>query len=122
MSRITRVASVLGVLAALSLVGSLPVAAQTNIQVNVSWNPPAEGSPVHHYVFQLSIDGAPWTEVASFPEAVTREHKWLTAHACFSTEPAADVGFTVSAWNKASIFTSSKNLPKKLSCRLTTVF
>ncbi len=65
MSRITRVITVLGVLAVLSLVGALPAAAQTSVQVTASWNPPTEGSPVHHYVFQLSIDGAPFATVGT---------------------------------------------------------
>ena len=65
MSRITRVITVLGVLAVLSLVGALPAAAQTSVQVTASWNPPTEGSPVQHYVFQLSIDGAPFSTIGT---------------------------------------------------------
>jgi hypothetical protein len=65
MPRFTRITTVLGVLIALSLCGALPAAAQTSVQVTASWNPPTEGSPVVHYVLQLSIDGGNFTTVAT---------------------------------------------------------
>ncbi len=39
------------------LMGPLPAAAQTTVQATASWSPPSTGSPVDHYVVQISIDG-----------------------------------------------------------------
>ena len=39
--------------------------AQVTSQVNASWTAPTEGSPVHHYVLQLSTDGGPFVTVLS---------------------------------------------------------
>jgi hypothetical protein len=57
--------AVIAAVAALALFGALPAAAQTIVQVTASWTPPTEGSPVDHYVLQLSIDGGPFTTVGS---------------------------------------------------------
>ena len=60
-----RILSVLGVLVTLGLLGAVPAAAQTSVEVTASWTPPTTGSPVDHYVFQLSTDGGPFTTVGS---------------------------------------------------------
>ncbi|MEZ4389132.1 MAG: fibronectin type III domain-containing protein [Candidatus Krumholzibacteriia bacterium] len=64
MTKRTRTITLLGAVLALSLLGALPAAAQT-VQVSASWAPPSEGSPVDHYVLQLSTDGGPFTTVGS---------------------------------------------------------
>jgi len=64
MTKRTRTIVIFGVLATLSLLGALPAAAQT-VQVAATWTPPNEGSPVHHYILQLSTDGGPFTTVGS---------------------------------------------------------
>ena len=53
-ARTTRFA---GIIAALGLLFCLPASAQTSVQVTASWDPPTTGSPVVHYVLQLSVDG-----------------------------------------------------------------
>lgn len=57
--------AVITAIAALALFGALPAAAQSTVQVTASWTPPTEGSPVDHYVLQLSTDGGPFTTVGS---------------------------------------------------------
>ena len=52
-------------IATIGLLGALPAAAQTTVEVTASWTPPTEGSPVHHYILQLSTDGGPFTTVGS---------------------------------------------------------
>lgn len=42
---------------------ALPVAAQTTVDVGVTWNAPTTGSPVRDYTLQLSIDGADGSEI-----------------------------------------------------------
>lgn len=64
MSKCARTIKILGVIITLSLLGALPAAAQT-VQVNATWTPPTEGSPVDHYVLQLSTDGGPFATVGS---------------------------------------------------------
>lgn len=64
MTKRNRMTVLLGALFALSLLGALPAAAQT-VQVTASWTAPTEGSPVDHYVLQLSTDGGPFTTVGS---------------------------------------------------------
>ena len=64
MTKRKRTIAVLGAVLALSVLGALPAAAQT-VQVSASWTPPTEGSPVDHYVLQISTDGGPFTTVAS---------------------------------------------------------
>ncbi len=49
---------------AIGLLGALPAAAQT-VQVTASWTPPTEGSPVDHYILQISTDGGPFATVGS---------------------------------------------------------
>ncbi|HOX26952.1 MAG TPA: fibronectin type III domain-containing protein [Candidatus Krumholzibacteria bacterium] len=65
MVKFQRTLQVLGILAVLSLLGALPAAAQTTVEVTASWTPPTEGSPVDHYILQLSTDGGPFSTVAS---------------------------------------------------------
>lgn len=65
MTRMTNNTKFLWVLAALGLCGVLPAAAQTSVEVTASWTAPTEGSPVHHYVLQLSIDGGAYSTVAT---------------------------------------------------------
>ncbi len=60
-----RMLTILGVLALLGAVAAAPAAAQTTVEVTASWNAPTEGSPVEHYVFQLSTDGGPFVTVGS---------------------------------------------------------
>lgn len=64
MTKRNRMIPTLAALVALSLLSALPAAAQT-VQVSASWSPPTEGSPVHHYILQLSTDGGPFTTVGS---------------------------------------------------------
>ena len=45
------------VIAMLAALGATPAAAQETVEVTASWTPPTEGTPVHHYVLQLSTDG-----------------------------------------------------------------
>lgn len=59
-----RMTAILGAIAVLTLLGALPAAAQT-VEVTASWTAPTEGSPVDHYVLQLSVDGGPFSTVAS---------------------------------------------------------
>ena len=65
MLRHSRQTAAIGVLAALSLIFVVPAAAQTTVQVTATWNPPTTGSPVQHYILQLSTNGGPFTTVAS---------------------------------------------------------
>jgi len=65
MSKFPRTTAVLGVLATLGLFGALPAAAQTTVEVTASWTAPTEGSPVQHYILQLSTDGGPYTTVGT---------------------------------------------------------
>jgi hypothetical protein len=39
--------------------------AQTELPVNYQWNAPTTGSAVDHYVVQHSVNGGPWTQVAT---------------------------------------------------------
>jgi hypothetical protein len=55
----------IAILATIGLLGALPAAAQTTVEVTASWTPPSEGSPVHHYILQLSTDGGPFVTVGS---------------------------------------------------------
>ncbi len=64
MTKRTRTNTIFGVILALGLLGALPAAAQT-VEVTASWTPPTEGSPVDHYVLQLSTNGGPFTTVGS---------------------------------------------------------
>ena len=64
MTKRTRMITLLGALVAMSLLGALPAAAQT-VQVTASWTPPTEGSPVDHYILQISTDGGPFATVGS---------------------------------------------------------
>jgi len=64
MTKTTRIIAVLGALTALSLIGATSAAAQT-VEVTASWTAPTTGSPVHHYVLQLSTDGGPFVTVGS---------------------------------------------------------
>jgi hypothetical protein len=52
-----RIAIVAGLALAVLAVGTLPAQAQTTVQVSASWTAPSTGSPVHHYVVQLSTNG-----------------------------------------------------------------
>jgi hypothetical protein len=61
----TRIKCSLIALTAIMALAALPAAAQTTVEVTASWTPPTEGSPVHHYVLQLSTDGGPFTTVGS---------------------------------------------------------
>ncbi len=65
MTKICRMSTLLGVLALLGAAGAVPAAAQTAVEVTASWNAPTEGTPVEHYVFQLSTDGGPFVTVGS---------------------------------------------------------
>jgi hypothetical protein len=65
MTKTKRNLTVLAVLVTIGLVGALPAAAQTTVEVTASWTPPQGGSPVHHYILQLSTDGGPFTTVGS---------------------------------------------------------
>lgn len=38
--------------------------AQT-MEVNYSWSAPTTGSPVDHYIVQLSVDGGSWTQIGT---------------------------------------------------------
>jgi hypothetical protein len=51
-----RIAIAAGLALAVLVVGALPAQAQT-VQVTASWTAPTTGSPVHHYVVQLSTNG-----------------------------------------------------------------
>jgi hypothetical protein len=64
MTKYARILSVLGVLLALAVLGASSAVAQT-VEVTASWTPPSEGSPVHHYVLQLSTNGGPYATVGS---------------------------------------------------------
>lgn len=64
MTKRNRTMILLGAVMALSLLAALPAAAQT-VNVTASWTAPTEGSPVHHYVLQLSTDGGPFVTVGS---------------------------------------------------------
>lgn len=56
MSKNTRIALTAGF--ALALVAMASVSAQAqNVQVTASWTAPSTGSPVHHYVVQVSANG-----------------------------------------------------------------
>jgi len=65
MFKTNRILPVLGILALLGVLAASPAAAQTTVEVTASWTAPTEGSPVHHYVFQLSTDGGPFVTVGS---------------------------------------------------------
>ncbi len=65
MTKTHRTLTILGILALLGAVGAAPAAAQTTVQVTASWTAPTEGSPVEHYVLQLSTDGGPFVTVGS---------------------------------------------------------
>ncbi len=56
MSKNPRIAIIAGLALAVLVGGTLPAQAQT-VQVTASWNAPSTGSPVHHYVVQLSTNG-----------------------------------------------------------------
>lgn len=48
------------------------------IAVSASWSPPTEGSPVEHYILQISRDGGPFETVATTPDTtyqVELEHE-----------------------------------------------
>jgi hypothetical protein len=49
--------AIAGLVLAVLVVGTLPAQAQTTVQVTASWTAPSTGSPVHHYVVQLSTNG-----------------------------------------------------------------
>jgi glyoxylate utilization-related uncharacterized protein len=53
----SRIAIVAGLALAALVVGTLPAQAQTTVQVTATWTAPSTGSPVHHYVVQLSTNG-----------------------------------------------------------------
>jgi hypothetical protein len=65
MTKSTRTLIAFGAIAVLSLSGALPAAAQTTVQVTATWAAPSEGSPVQHYVFQLSTNGGPFATVGT---------------------------------------------------------
>jgi hypothetical protein len=65
MTRFTRNTMVFGFIAALCLCLTVPASAQDTVQVTASWTAPTTGSPVQHYVLQLSINGGPFTTVAT---------------------------------------------------------
>ena len=65
MTKTKRNLTVLAVLVTVGLIGALPAAAQTTVEVTASWTPPTVGSPVHHYILQLSTDGGPFATVGS---------------------------------------------------------
>ncbi len=52
-----RIVIAAGLTLAVLLVGTLPAQAQTTVQVTATWTAPSTGSPVHHYVVQLSTNG-----------------------------------------------------------------
>jgi hypothetical protein len=65
MTKTHRTLTILGILALLGTLGAAPAAAQTTVQVTASWTAPTEGSPVDHYILQLSTDGGPFVTVGS---------------------------------------------------------
>ena len=56
MIKTSRIAIAAGLALAVLVAGALPAQAQT-VQVTASWTAPSTGSPVHHYVVQLSTNG-----------------------------------------------------------------
>jgi glyoxylate utilization-related uncharacterized protein len=52
-----KIAIAAGLVLAALVVGTLPAQAQTTVQVTASWTAPTTGSPVHHYVVELSTGG-----------------------------------------------------------------
>jgi hypothetical protein len=65
MTKTCRTLTILAVLALLGTLGAMPAAAQTSVQVTASWTAPTEGSPVDHYILQISTDGGPFVTVGS---------------------------------------------------------
>jgi hypothetical protein len=57
MMKNTKLVTAAGLALAVLVVGALPAQAQTTVQVTASWTAPSTGSPVHHYVVQLSTNG-----------------------------------------------------------------
>ncbi len=57
MTKNSRITIAAGLALAVLVLGTLPAQAQTTVQVTASWTAPSTGSPVHHYVVQLSTNG-----------------------------------------------------------------
>jgi hypothetical protein len=64
MTKRNHMITMLAVLVAVGVLGAHPALAQT-VEVTANWSPPTEGSPVDHYILQLSTNGGPFTTVGS---------------------------------------------------------
>jgi hypothetical protein len=60
-----RLLFVAGLALLMTLSGALPAAAQSTVQVTASWTPPSTGSPVEHYVVQVSTNGGPYASAGT---------------------------------------------------------
>lgn len=101
MPRFTRSVAVLGVLAALSFLAAPPAAAQTSVEVSATWEPPTEGSPVVHYVFQLSVDGGAFTTVGTV-EGTTYELELEIGHTYVARVAGVDAQDRQGPWSLPS--------------------
>ncbi|MFO7654566.1 MAG: hypothetical protein R6X25_12215 [Candidatus Krumholzibacteriia bacterium] len=64
--KINRTSTALATLATILLAATAPAGAQTStVNLSYTWSPPSTGSAVHHYIVQHSVNGGPFTTVAS---------------------------------------------------------
>ena len=49
----------------LLVAGSGPAGAQTEVEATAAWSPPVYGTPVVHYVLQLSVNDGIWVTIAT---------------------------------------------------------
>jgi len=54
----------------LAVLVQVPCFGQTLVESNYAWNTPAGGSPVHHYIVEISVNDGPWVEIGTSPEPV----------------------------------------------------
>jgi len=59
-----RTKAILIILGAISLM-LVQGAALADVQVNYSWTAPTTGTAVDHYVIQHSVNGGPWSQIAT---------------------------------------------------------
>lgn len=79
--KIWEILVVVAVLAIAATLVFLLAGAPSTHDVAYTWTPPIDGSPVDHYVVELSVDGGPFTlyslvpgETVTIPEAFGHEH------------------------------------------------